>query len=155
MRHNGSMLGWGRTAKEKTVFKGGYMSFAKSNLLGFGNGQMSGDQFPKFNILMHEKGDVTIVQFALAGYKKEDLKIELENGVLHLSGQNLNMNKDKTENLKFREIRKGIASRVFSQSWVLPKHAKICDCEFRDGILTICIVVEVPDELKPKTIPIN
>jgi molecular chaperone IbpA len=132
------------------------MSFAKSGLLGFGNEQMFGDRgFPKFNILMNEKGDVTIVQFALAGYRKEDLKIELENGVLHLSGQNSNMNKNRTENNKFREVHKGIASRVFSQSWVLPKHAKINNCEFQDGILTIWIAVEVPEELKPKIIIIN
>ncbi len=61
-----------------------------------------------------------------------------QNGVLHSS-----------------DIHQGIARRDFDQEFTLADHMEVTKAEFEDGLLTITVERILPEEKKPKNIPIK
>ena len=105
--------------------------------------------FPPVDVL--ESRDSYLIRAELPGMKKEDFNLELQDGVLTLSGER-----------KFEEPANGVeyhrierSSGKFFRSFSLPQTVKNDEIKasFRDGILE----VHVPkaDEAKPKQIAIN
>jgi len=93
--------------------------------------------FPKYNIYRAMDGNpyVTFMEFALAGYKKEDLNVKLEGGYLYVSG-------------------KGMARRDFDVKFYIDKDVEVRSAKFSDGLLTIELEKMVSEEKKPKSIEI-
>ena len=50
---------------------------------------------------------------------------------------------------------KGIAARAFKQAFPLAEYVTVEGAEMKDGVLTIKLEREIPEELKPKTIKIK
>ena len=96
--------------------------------------------FPKYNTVETDTG--IDIEIALAGYKKDDIKIELSpDGVLTISA-----NVEKTSDYSDRKyISHGIAERNFSISYGVGTNHKIGDITFENGLLVIPI-----KEMKPK-----
>jgi HSP20 family protein len=105
--------------------------------------------FPPVDVL--ESRDSYLIRAELPGMKKEDFNLELQDGVLTLSGER-----------KFEEPANGVeyhrierSTGKFFRSFSLPQTVKNDEIKasFRDGILE----VHVPkaDEAKPKQIAIN
>ncbi|MCR5420370.1 MAG: Hsp20/alpha crystallin family protein [Lachnospiraceae bacterium] len=82
----------------------------------------------------------------LPGYKKEDIKIELNNGCLTISAE-LKHEEDQSDNGKYirRERYYGKTARSFYVSEILTE--KDISAKYSDGILNICIPKK---ELKPE-----
>jgi len=92
-----------------------------------------------------------VVTAELPGSKKEDVTVELKDGVLTIRGEKRNERDEKKEQSRWIERSYG----SFSRSFTLPSNA-VADrvkAEFKDGVLTI----EVPkaEETKPKVISIK
>ena len=120
------------------------------------------DSYPKYNIkrLYTEKGDPNmydngfIIEMALAGWDKEDFQIYTEEGTLYITSKVQESEDSKSQNISEDYFYKGISMRNFSWSMNLPKYAVIKNTTFKNGLLSITVKVEVPEEQKRKIIEI-
>jgi molecular chaperone IbpA len=106
--------------------------------------------FPKYNVYRDMDGNpyITYMEFALAGYKKEDLDIKLEGGYLYVSGKGAADTKDREYS------HRGMARRDFNVKYYIEKDVEVKSAKFSDGLLTIELEKLVPEEKKPKSIEI-
>jgi molecular chaperone IbpA len=102
--------------------------------------------YPPYNIIDH-KDDSYTIEVAIAGFSKEEIDIELQENRLTVNG-----NRGSKEDVY---LHKGIASREFSQTFLLADDVKIVSAELLDGILSISLEREVPDHKKPRKISIE
>lgn len=87
--------------------------------------------FPHYNIIT-ENNDV-LIELALAGYRKEDVAVSLENNVLTISSNGV----DKEENRNYHT--RGIAKRKFCSKFALSTSAEVKSATMNDGLLCIRI----------------
>lgn len=108
--------------------------------------QANQTNYPPYNIIRSGE-NTTVLEFALAGFSKEDLGVLLEGNTLTISGK-------KTAQAGLTYQHKGIALREFSRSFILAQNTVVKSSEYRDGILRIVLELVIPDEKKPRQIPI-
>lgn len=104
------------------------------------------NSFPPYNIkkLDDENYEITL---ALAGFKKSELSVVVEDGNLVVKGE-----QEKSED---EFLHKGIAERNFTRTWALADDVKVTGSKLKDGVLTISLVHEIPEEKKPTSIEIK
>ena len=104
------------------------------------------NSFPPYNIkkLDDENYEITL---ALAGFKKSELSVVVEDGNLVVKGE-----QEKSED---EFLHKGIAERNFTRTWALADEVKVSGSKLEDGVLTISLVNEIPEEKKPVDIKIK
>jgi len=87
-----------------------------------------------YNVI--ETNTAMILEFALAGWAKEELEIKMENNLLSIIGKH---HQDKQANINF--LHKDIAKRNFTTSFTLGNRADKAKIksEFINGLLTITI----------------
>lgn len=108
-------------------------------------------KYPPYNLEVVTDNNFKLT-LAVAGFKKENLAIKLENNTLTITGTVPNQEAPKADR-KF--VHKGIAERQFEMALKLPDHVKVSEAKLEDGLLNIFLDRIVPEELKPKTIDIN
>ena len=115
----------------------------------FNDPLVSGTQtgYPPYNIAKKSNGVYEIL-LAAAGFQKNEINISLEKGTLTIKGEVTNTD-DTVEYLY-----KGIAERSFIRSFKLAEFVEVQDAEFKDGILKVSLIRNVPDELMPQEIQI-
>ena len=104
--------------------------------------------YPPYNIELLEENHYRI-SLAVAGFKEDDLDIEIKNGRLTVSGAQ----KDGSEDKQY--LHHGIANRNFERSYQLADYVSVKDAELKDGLLHIDLVREIPEAMKPRKIAIN
>ena len=99
----------------------------------------------------YEEGDTLVVEAHLPGLKPEDLDINVEQGVLTISGQTEAEEERKERNYLIREHRTG----RFSRSLHLPAtyDADACQAEFEHGVLRLSFPKS--EAAKPRRIQIG
>ena len=102
--------------------------------------------FPPYNIKKLDAENYEI-QIALAGFSKSELDITVEDGNLVVKGE-----QEKSED---DFLHKGIAERNFTRTWALADEVKVTGSNLKDGVLTISLVHEIPEEKKPTSIEIK
>ena len=113
--------------------------------------QPRNDSFPPHNIVYSKDTESFKVELALAGYAKEDINITLQEQVLTVETKELETSKNDEANY----IHQGIAQRKFRKQFTLGEFLVVEGADFTNGLLTITINKELPEEKKPKTIEIN
>jgi len=103
--------------------------------------------FPPYNIRKLGDGKYDI-ELALAGFTKDDIKVELKEGTLSVSAKKDDKDSDNL-------VHQGIASRSVLRKFSLSEYMEIKDADFKDGILKIKCFENIPEEKKPKVIKIN
>ena len=88
---------------------------------------------------------------AVAGFGKNELRVELHNNQLSIEGSK----NGEEEGAESSYVYKGIAGRQFRQTFALADHVKVVGSELKDGILSISLERELPEEKKPRLIEIN
>lgn len=110
--------------------------------------------YPPYNVakITDNDGDVVYeIVLAVAGFKEDDISITLENDQLHITGESPVL--DHGDHYEY--LHKGIAERKFTRSFKLAKNVEVRSAKLEDGILTVELEQLVPEEKKPKLIPIN
>jgi molecular chaperone IbpA len=107
------------------------------------------DTYPPYNIEKIGEDEYRIVM-AVAGFSLNDLSITAEGESLLVHGQ---IDEKPQEDVTY--LHRGIASRAFQRSFRLADHIKVVGAEMQDGLLTISLVREIPEEKKPRMIPIT
>ncbi len=106
--------------------------------------------YPPYNITKFGDGKFEL-QLALAGFRKEDLSIVVEDRVLTISSEVV-----ENDNPAFGEvIHHGIAQRNFTQNFALAEYVEVESAKMEDGILTIKLFTNLPEEKKPKSVDIH
>lgn len=109
------------------------------------------DNYPPYNIEKASDDDY-IVTLAVAGFAEKDLDITLEGDRLTVSGR-IAAQSEQTEKPNY--LHQGIATRAFQRSFRLADHIKVVEAKMENGLLGIHLQREVPEEKKPRMIPIN
>ncbi|WP_213878858.1 Hsp20 family protein [Pseudomonas sp. dw_358] len=104
--------------------------------------------YPPHNIEKHGDDQYRIV-VAAAGLAQEDLDIQVERGVLTVSGGKRENEKEVTY------LHQGIAQRAFRLSFRLADHIEIQGASLTNGLLSIDLLRVIPEEAKPKRITIG
>ena len=94
--------------------------------------------------------DLYEITLAVAGFKKADIDIEIEDGVLKISGTSAVLDSEDTEYLH-----KGIAERNFVRTFKLAEFVEVAEAKLEDGILRVSLFRNVPDAMKPQKIKIS
>jgi molecular chaperone IbpA len=85
---------------------------------------------------------------AVAGFSKKDIEIVQQEQSLTIKGTKAS-SKDTTY------VHKGIGARDFKQEFALAEYVDVDSADITDGILTITLRRELPEEKKPRTIKVN
>ena len=106
--------------------------------------------YPPYNVEKRGEDSYRIV-IAAAGFQQDDLELQVEKGVLTVSGSKRESTSE--EGLTF--LHQGIAQRAFKLSFRLDDHIEIKGANLSNGLLSIDLQRVVPEEAKAKRIPIN
>ncbi|QKZ03717.1 MULTISPECIES: Hsp20 family protein [Pseudomonas] len=109
----------------------------------------SGSSYPPYNVEKHGDDQYRIV-VAAAGFQESDLELQVEKGVLTVSGGKREGNGEAVTYLH-----QGIAQRAFKLSFRLADHIEVKAAGLSNGLLNIDLLRVVPEEAKAKRIPIN
>ena len=104
----------------------------------FWDGVDTTSNYPPYNIIEINNVESRL-EVALAGFKKDELKVFTEFGKLHVQGTKEKQEDDRT----FRH--RGVAARSFSRVWSLSDDTEIRGVEFTDGLLVVELGKIVPD----------
>ena len=107
------------------------------------------DNYPPFDI---EKmsDDSYRITLAVAGFRQNEIDITARQNLLVITGRKAeNRNKDGN----FLHV--GIATRAFERRFELADFVRVENAELRDGLLSIELVREIPEAMKPRKIDIN
>ena len=104
--------------------------------------------YPTYNIELVTEDRYRIVM-ALAGFDRSEVDIVTEREALHVTGRKQKEDQQRTY------LHRGIAARDFEQRFQLANHVKVTTASFDNGMLTIELVREVPEALKPRRIAID
>jgi molecular chaperone IbpA len=104
--------------------------------------------YPPYNIELVSDDQYRIIM-ALAGFDRSEIDITFERDALTVVGRK---QKDATERTY---LHRGIAARDFEQRFQLANHVKVTGASFDNGMLTIELVREIPEALKPRKIIID
>jgi molecular chaperone IbpA len=107
------------------------------------------DNYPPFDI---EKlsDDAYRITLAVAGFKREDIDITAQQNMLIISGRR-SENRSRDGNV----LHVGIATRAFERRFELADFVRVTGAELRDGLLSIDLVREIPEAMKPRKIDIS
>jgi len=102
--------------------------------------------YPFYNIKKVDDENY-IIEMALAGYKKSDVKVEVEDGVLSITGS------AETKDTKY--IHKGVAQRAFKKRLQLSEYVECKGARLEDGMLKVELFYNPPENKKAKEIKIK
>ena len=94
--------------------------------------------YPPYN-LIQVNNVLSRLELALAGFKKQEIKVYTEFGKLFVEGEK----KDKEADGEF--LHKGLAQRSFQRVWTISDDTKVGSVKFEDGLLTLELGKVVPE----------
>ena len=109
-----------------------------------GQGQ---ENYPPFDLIRVDDNHYRI-ELAVAGFRRDELDITAQQNVLIVSGR-------KNEDESASYVHRGIAARSFERRFGLADHIQVTGADLKDGLLSIELVREIPEAMKPKKIDIG
>lgn len=106
------------------------------------------DSYPPHNVVKEDELNY-VLEMAVAGFKEDDISIELKDNILTIEGAR----ERRREPEKY--IHKGISARKFKKSFRLSEYTEVNGADLMDGILAIQLEVVLPKEKRPQLININ
>ena len=104
----------------------------------FFNSDFPQSNYPPYNLIQLNNHESKL-EIALAGFKKDELKVYTEFGKLHVQGSKEESKVDGTF------VHKGLAQRSFQRVWTVTDDTKVGSVKFEDGLLTVELNKIVPE----------
>ena len=104
--------------------------------------------YPPYNIRKVDEYNY-VIEIALAGFSERDIEVEVAEGIVSVRS------KEDKETDETEYVHRGIARRSFSRKWTLSDDMIVNEAEFQNGLLNINLEKVVPDEKKPRIVPIT
>ena len=93
--------------------------------------QQTSTGFPPYDI--RKEGDLNhVIEMALAGFSKDDIEVEVAQGVLTIRSMKENEDNDGT-------VHRGISYRKFNRKFTLADDIVVNDAKLENGLLTISV----------------
>ena len=105
------------------------------------------DNWPPYDIAKTDEDEYRITM-AVGGFSEDELSITQEQNMLLVAGS-----KTPDENTQY--LHRGIAGRSFQRRFQLADHVRVEGATLVDGLLTINLRREIPEEMKPRRIAIS
>ena len=106
--------------------------------------------YPPYNI--RKLNEVQqVIEVALAGFSKDDIEVEVTDGKLVIRSTEDKEGESQSDSF----VHKGIAKRAFSRSFTLSDDIIVKGADLKDGMLNIELEKVIPEEKKPRLIPIG
>ena len=119
--------------------------FTQLNTYAANNATSTG--FPPYNI--RKGGEYTfVIEMALAGFSKNDIEVEIAEGLLTIRSIKENDENDT-------DIYRGISYRKFNRKFTLADDIVVNDASLENGMLNITLERIVPEERKPRLIKVK
>lgn len=109
----------------------------------------SGSAYPPYDVERRGDDKYRIV-FAVAGFTDDTLNVTEKDNVLMVEGR---AEKPAEDDVTY--LHRGIAKRAFRRSFRLADHVHVANAELKDGLLRITLERVLPEEAKPRVIPIT
>ena len=106
--------------------------------------------YPPYNIEQIDDGK-WVISIAIAGFGEDDIKISQKERNLTVKGKIESKTDDDNDNF----VHRGIANRSFDRTFRLGPHVLVRNATLKNGMLAIELEQELPEEEKPKEIPIT
>jgi molecular chaperone IbpA len=106
--------------------------------------------YPPYDIERTGENEYRIVM-AVAGFREEDLSIELKEHTLTIRGEK----KADDQQGEHQVLYRGIAQRGFERRFQLADHVEVRGAALENGLLHVELVREIPESMKPRTIEIG
>ena len=104
------------------------------------------DHYPPHNII--KTGDTDyLIELAVAGFSRDGLNIEVKDRTLTVTGEHQSKGREY--------IHRGISTKKFKRTFRLSEHVKVYGADLVDGVLSIELKYEVPEEMRPRKIEIG
>jgi molecular chaperone IbpA len=104
--------------------------------------------YPPYNIERTDENAYRI-EIAVAGFKPEELTIEVKENLLTVQGA-----KPANDDTR-RFLHRGLAERNFERRFQLADYVVVTEAALADGLLSIALKRELPEQLKPRRVDIN
>ena len=117
------------------------------NLSRYASDNVTPTGFPPYNI--RKEGDYNyVIEMALAGFGKKDIEVEVADGTLSVRSIKENSEDDVT-------VYRGISYRRFERKFTMADDIVVNDVKLENGMLTLNLERIVPEEKKPRQIPVK
>ncbi|OMH25553.1 Hsp20 family protein [Motiliproteus sp. MSK22-1] len=104
--------------------------------------------YPPYNIELVDENRYTIT-LAVAGFEERDLDLNVEKGTLTVKGTK------QPDEKEHQFLYQGIATRGFERKFNLADYVEVKGASLTNGMLTIDLVKEIPEAMKPRRIDIK
>ena len=103
--------------------------------------------YPPYNIV--KTSDTTsALEIALAGFSKEEIEVVTERNVLTVS-----THREGTDSREYTH--RGLAQRTFARNWQLSDDVVVDSVDYQNGLLTVVLRKELPENQQRKILPIS
>ena len=114
----------------------------ESSTLGQGS-----ENYPPFDLIRIDDNRYRI-NLAVAGFSRDEIDITAQQNQLIVSGR-------KDDDDKVDYIHRGIANRQFERRFGLADFIKVAEADLADGMLSIDLVREIPEAMRPRKVAIG
>lgn len=104
--------------------------------------------YPPYNIRKIDENHY-VIEIAVAGFGKNEIDLEFQDGVLTVKGNTTSDDKD------MGYIFKSIADRAFTRKFELAESVEVKNADMINGMLKIFLERFIPEEKKPRKIEVN
>ena len=104
----------------------------------FFNSYETATNYPPYN-LIHVNNVESLLEIALAGFGKKELKVYTEYGKLIVEGSK------EVKDTGSEYVHQGLAQRSFTREWALSEDVEVREVQFKDGLLTVKLGKVVPE----------
>ena len=107
----------------------------------------SAENYPPFDLIRIDDNRYRI-NLAVAGFSRDEIDITAQQNQLIVSGR-------KDDDDKVEYIHRGIANRQFERRFGLADFVKVAEADLADGMLSIELVREIPEAMRPRKVAIG
>lgn len=137
-----------RTNYDFTPFRRSTVGFDRLfDLLENGLTSQITDSYPPFD-LVRDGEDRYRINMAVAGFRPDEIEVTAQQNMLLVTGR-------KQGSDDSRYIHRGIAARDFERRFGLADYVQVKNADLQDGMLSIELVREIPEAMKPRKIAIG
>ena len=106
------------------------------------------NNYPPYNVVKTDENNY-FVELAVAGFKKSEISVEVENDYLTIKGE-----RARTDDVEQQYLHRGLSARDFVRQFQLAEHMVVKGAAIQDGILTVQLERLIPEEKKARLVDI-
>lgn len=106
--------------------------------------------YPPYNIERLGETEYRITM-ALAGFSADEITVDVKESTLTVRGEK----RAEANEAERRYLHRGIAARSFERRFQLADHVEVKSADLKDGLLNVDLVRNLPERMRPRTIPIT